>query len=361
MINIDLWKQYNEVSQKLSEELGRTNNHVGDYAEYLINTYLKGSLLDISNKTADIEKDGKLYQVKARKVIKGTTTQLGVIRSWDFDYLAAIIFDVNGNVRKAIIVPAVVAKEISVENSHQNGHVITTNKNFFSSRIHTDITDEIRKLNGEEVRAKGDVIPIRQRRFYKLDRVKDWAKNPDQINHRIIRAYLKLEQINNVTKEKLREVCSLPVNEPGLYVEKFSQNFNSMKTDAGNSHGKVFFEENDQVFMYPQVLAEVKKDFPYQYFLNDWPFDQPEDHLIVTLNVIADKKTPVLYVRHYKDDGDWLFINFDDSVIDDFTTVAISNLVNFDPSLKEIAYIPPGWHAWREGVDSEWIVEELEL
>ena len=92
MINIDLWKQYNEVSERLSEALGRTHNHVGDYAEHLINMYLNGSLLNISNESADIEKDGKLYQVKARKLNKGTTTKLGVIRSWKFDYLAVIIF-----------------------------------------------------------------------------------------------------------------------------------------------------------------------------------------------------------------------------------------------------------------------------
>ncbi|MDH5573574.1 MAG: hypothetical protein OEY89_17550, partial [Gammaproteobacteria bacterium] len=322
--------------------------------------YLEGVLLDISNKSADIEKNGKLYQVKARKLKKGTTTQLGVIRSWNFDYLVVIIFDIQGNVRKASIVPSVVAKEVSVENSHQNGYIITTNYNFFNSRIHTDITDEIKRLNGEEVLVQAEVIDIKSRRFYKLDRIEDWAKHPEQNNHRIIRAYLKLNQISNVTKKSLCEACSSSVDEPGLYVEKFSQNFNSMKTDAGNSHGKVFLEENDQVIIYPQAMSEIKKYFPHEYFINDWPFDKPEDHLVITLKEISNKETPILYVRHFKDDSDWLFIKLDEAVIEDYTTVPISTIIDIDPTVKEIANIPPGWHAWRESIDDEWEIECLE-
>lgn len=123
----DLWLKFNEYSNKLAEALGRTHNLVSEYAEYLAHQYYGGRLLEISGSSADIKtKEGKLYQVKSRKV-KGTpTTQLNVIRSWKFDYLVVVLFDEYGAIKKALEVPVEVAKEYSAANSHQNGWVITT-------------------------------------------------------------------------------------------------------------------------------------------------------------------------------------------------------------------------------------------
>ena len=57
---------FNQSSNALSKILGRTNNVVGEYAEYLVCKYLNGEMLSPSNKSADIQdRDGKLYQVKA--------------------------------------------------------------------------------------------------------------------------------------------------------------------------------------------------------------------------------------------------------------------------------------------------------
>lgn len=256
-----VWKDYNEITMQLSYELGRSNNLVGEYSEYLMNEYLQGALLGISNKSADIEKDGKLYQVKSRRLGSGTTTQLGVIRTWDFDYLAVILFNNLGIVQRAHMVPAAVAKEISVWNSHQNGYVITTNRNFFKCRIHKDITKEIKQLNGEDVSSKCQVLPIKSRSFSKLHKIQNWANHPNNCNHRIIKAYLEIDGKQDVKKDDLIDLCSDPVSNPEIFVEKFRQNFNSMKTDAGNSHGKVFFEDNGYVYVYPQAMAEIKQWF----------------------------------------------------------------------------------------------------
>jgi hypothetical protein len=83
----ELWLKYNEYSNRLAEALGRTSNIVGEYAEYLAHRHYGGKLLRISGASADIEApDGKKYQVKSRKVKGTSTTQLNVIRSWEFDY-----------------------------------------------------------------------------------------------------------------------------------------------------------------------------------------------------------------------------------------------------------------------------------
>ena len=144
----DLWLKFNEYSNKLSVALGRTSNIVGEYAEYLAHKHFGGRLLGISGSSADIEADdGTLYQVKSRKIKGSSSTQLNVIRSWNFDYLVVILFEEKGAIKKALQVPVEVAKEYGSANSHQNGWVITTSKRFLNDHRSTDITKSLSALN----------------------------------------------------------------------------------------------------------------------------------------------------------------------------------------------------------------------
>ena len=144
----DLWLKFNEYANRLAISLGRTSNIIGEYAEYLAHKHYGGKLLEISGSSADIKtNEGKLYQVKSRKIKDTLSTQLNVIRSWDFDFLVVIIFDENGMVRKALEVPVDVAKEYGVSNSHQNGWVITTTQKFLNDGRSKDITAPLSELN----------------------------------------------------------------------------------------------------------------------------------------------------------------------------------------------------------------------
>lgn len=143
----DLWNKYNEYSQKLADALGRSNNIVGEYAEYLAQKYTGGKLLSLSNISADIRaEDGTLYQVKSRKIKGNLTTQLNVIRSWEFDFLFVILFAGDGAVEKALLSPVSVTKEYGKKNNHQNGWVITTTHNFLHDSRNKDITCHLKKL-----------------------------------------------------------------------------------------------------------------------------------------------------------------------------------------------------------------------
>jgi hypothetical protein len=136
----NLWLKYNEYSNELSLALGRTNNIVGEYGEYLANQYYKGEILSVSNASADIKtSNGKYYQIKSRKVKRGSTGQLSVIRTWNFDFLVVIIFDNYGIIKFAIEMPSDVAKEYAVHNKHQNGDIITTTNNFLNDSRCKDI------------------------------------------------------------------------------------------------------------------------------------------------------------------------------------------------------------------------------
>ena len=142
-----LWKQYNDASNALAKKLGRTYNIVGDFAEHLAKIYLNGELFDASKSGADIKsKEGKLYQIKSRKMDKLKSTSLNVIRSWDFDYLLVLLFDREGEVLKAIESPVNIAKEYGKRNEHQNGWVITTNKDFLNEERNKDLTDIFNNL-----------------------------------------------------------------------------------------------------------------------------------------------------------------------------------------------------------------------
>ena len=144
----EIWRDYNSSATLLKKKLNRTSNLVGDYAEFLINKYIDGELLKASHASADIKsKEGKLYQVKSRKATK--TTQLGIIRSWEFDFLAVVLFNENGNIFKALICPKEIAKNYAKENNHQNGWVISTTKDFINDSNQTDITRELKNINGE--------------------------------------------------------------------------------------------------------------------------------------------------------------------------------------------------------------------
>ena len=140
----ELWKNYNNAANALQDTLGRTSNIVGEYAEHLTAKYYDGELLAASHKSADVKVTHNnteiLYQVKARKLKKLTSSQLGIIRSWDFNFLVVIIFDSDGIILKALEVPVNIAQEYAKENDHQNGWVITTTKDFLNNSSSRDIT-----------------------------------------------------------------------------------------------------------------------------------------------------------------------------------------------------------------------------
>lgn len=140
-----LWEEYNYHANKPSKALGRTSNIVGEYAEYLTCKYYDGELLPANHPSADVKgKNNKLYQVKSRKLKKISATQLGVIRSWEFDFLVVILFDKDGLVYKALETPVKIAKQYAQRNDHQNGYVIATSQNFLTDTSSKDITNKIK-------------------------------------------------------------------------------------------------------------------------------------------------------------------------------------------------------------------------
>ena len=86
----------------------------------------------------------------------------------------------------------------------------------------------------------------------------------------------------------------------------------------------------------------------------DWPFDQaPNVAAITTVNVI-EHGAPILVVVHYDDDDSWAFLCGTTNDDADGRVIGMGNALRIDPSLREIADLPPGWKAWRSAVGGAW-------
>ena len=80
-----------------------------------------------------------------------------------------------------------------------------------------------------------------------------WAYKPEQYNHKIVRAFFEVEKTTgHVSLHNLERACS-DKNKPHLYVSTFKSNYAQMKTDLANSHGKVFEDDGENVYIWNEV------------------------------------------------------------------------------------------------------------
>lgn len=93
------------------------------------------------------------------------------------------------------------------------------------------------------------------------EKISRWAKNPTQYNSTIVWAFFKAEAENGkATKDFMRQLCE----QRGMSEKCFDSNYASMKTDAGRSHGKVFEDDGETVWIWEGVkgtLLRHKSDF----------------------------------------------------------------------------------------------------
>lgn len=100
-----------------------------------------------------------------------------------------------------------------------------------------------------------------------INRIPKWAQKPHQNNHKIIRAFFRVEkELGIVTLDSLEQMCSDEKNNPDIFVRDFKGNFAQMKIDAPKSHGKVFEVDDGVVTIWSLVhdrLMEFKNYFEW--------------------------------------------------------------------------------------------------
>ena len=89
---------------------------------------------------------------------------------------------------------------------------------------------------------------------------------------------------------------------------------------------------------------------------DDWPFSDPHNLAVITIDRIVEGKRPILFVSHDADDGGWQFLDGED--VDVSVTAArvlsLHELVERDPTIRELADLPIGWQAVRDNADQPW-------
>lgn len=90
-------------------------------------------------------------------------------------------------------------------------------------------------------------------------RIPIWALKPDQYNHKIIRAYFTaVDMAGEATITMLERLCS-DKSHPELYVPTFKNNYSQMKIDGSKSHGKVFEDNGEKVWIWSEIENTLMK------------------------------------------------------------------------------------------------------
>lgn len=87
---------------------------------------------------------------------------------------------------------------------------------------------------------------------------------------------------------------------------------------------------------------------------NQWIFDQAPNGAAITCTHITRDGDPILLVTHYEDDHSWGFLSGKPVVVEDGQVVAMKTIVDLDPTVMQVADLPPGWSAERDAVGDIW-------
>jgi hypothetical protein len=90
-----------------------------------------------------------------------------------------------------------------------------------------------------------------------------------------------------------------------------------------------------------------------------WPFEDPPNVAVFTVNKIAKQGQPVLLVVHDEEDGGWQFLDGESLDMADALLVSLASMLKRDPSLALLADLPPGWQARRDSAAGPWKREKI--
>lgn len=147
---VDLLRLHSDIIRELKNRgiVRSSNNPLGDYTEWLVSSRL-GLTLEHNSKAGydGVDSEGVRYQIKGRRIeAESNSIRLSTIRNLDdktFDFLIAVVFDGEYEVRQAIKIPhAIVASNVYFQR-HVNGHVFYLRPNILEEPDVVDITHQL--------------------------------------------------------------------------------------------------------------------------------------------------------------------------------------------------------------------------
>lgn len=86
----------------------------------------------------------------------------------------------------------------------------------------------------------------------------------------------------------------------------------------------------------------------------DWNFVDPPNVAVFTTRKIMLGVDSITSVFHEADDGSWQFVSGEPWSTECAAILALSEIVDIDPSVVELADLPLGWRAWRTAKSDVW-------
>ena len=87
---------------------------------------------------------------------------------------------------------------------------------------------------------------------------------------------------------------------------------------------------------------------------DNWPFDQGPRVACLTTRQVFKLDFPILSVTHFSEEEDWAFSCGTSAATEDAMLVAMEEAYKRDPTIAEVADLPPGWRADRQVVGGPW-------
>ncbi len=90
--------------------------------------------------------------------------------------------------------------------------------------------------------------------------------------------------------------------------------------------------------------------------MTGWLFRDPPDLAVITTRSIVQGGLLIAHVFHDADDGGWQFHDGEPGPPseEDAMVVSLRSVVERDPTLNDLADLPEGWRAWRDGPTAPW-------
>ena len=132
-----------------------------------------------------------------------------------------------------------------------------------SLAIEKCMKDYISKIFFTEGEKYSSTTPLSTETPKAIRRIPRWAKNSDQINHKIIRAYLLLKKENEqITVFDMERLC-LDSSKQDTYCPTFRNNYAQMKIETPKSTGKVFEENHGFVTLWDRIEPTIEQHKEY--------------------------------------------------------------------------------------------------
>lgn len=183
--------------------------------------------------------------------------------------------------------------------------------------------------------------------------------------HELARFEIRPEALDEVLAAIHEFVAYVRKNEPGAlryevwqeedHPTRFVHVFVWRDEEAKRVHGESAAVKKLAGILYPKCLAPVEFTRYRQVDSNaPWPFADPENTVVFTTHYVLDERHPIVRVVRDREDGSWQVHAAPGVDNAEPRLVALSEIAELDPTFRELADLPAGWTATREGPGGPW-------